>query len=504
MRDSVDSQQTKIEYTIERANQYIAENAGGVDSRYRNHYHAMPPVGWMNDPNGFIQFRGEYHLFYQFHPYDAKWGPMHWGHMKSKDLIRWEDLPVALAPDQAFDRFGCFSGSAIEKDDKLYLLYTGVTEADEAGTHYQVQCLAVSEDGVHFEKVKQNPVIPAAALPENASPIDFRDPKLFEHEGKFYAVIASKTNEGTGQVLLYESDDLEDWRFSSVFLKGTKEQGIMWECPDFFTLDGKDCLVFSPMQWPEAGNDYQNLNSSLLAIGKVDWTTKQFHPESFQEMDHGLDYYAPQSLEDGLGRRICIAWMQNWGRNFPSDELGHGWAGSMTIPRQLKLEDGKVKQYPIVPNFAEGGTKEIGEAFHLEDKVAVLPGIEGEQGMLQLKIDVSAVERMEIYLRENEKESTVVFYDRMTNELGIDRSKSGIKITGEEETPLNCRKVAIPEVEKWLLLSIFLDSSSIEVFEGNGAAVLSSNIYPTERAANISFRCSGKAVIERAAFTPFS
>jgi beta-fructofuranosidase len=500
----VDRQQTEISHSIERANRYIEENRAAVAPLYRNHYHAVPPIGWMNDPNGFIQYQGAYHLFYQFHPYDAKWGPMHWGHMKSTDLTHWEDLPVALAPDQAYDRFGCFSGSAIEKDGKLYLLYTGVTEADEAGIHYQVQCLAVSEDGVHFEKVQHNPVIPAAALPEGASPIDFRDPKLLEHDGMFYAVIASKTEEGTGQVLLYESADLLDWRFSSVFLKGTKEQGIMWECPDFFTLDGKDCLIFSPMQWPEEGNDYQNLNASLLAIGKVDWATNQFHPESFQELDHGLDYYAPQSLQDEQGRRICIAWMQNWGRNFPTDELGHGWTGSMTIPRQLKLEDGKLKQYPIAASLTEGESPETIWDFYLEDGVAVLPGIEGERGLLQLKIDVSAVERMEIRLRENEQESTLVFYDRMMNELGIDRSKSGIWINGEEATPLSCRKVALPAIDQWLLLDIFLDSSSIEVFEGNGDAVLSTNVYPTEPASGISFRCSGKAVIEQAAFMPIA
>jgi beta-fructofuranosidase len=500
----VDRQQTEISHSIERANRYIEENRAAVAPLYRNHYHAAPPIGWMNDPNGFIQYQGAYHLFYQFHPYDAKWGPMHWGHMKSTDLTHWEDLPVALAPDQAYDRFGCFSGSAIEKDGKLYLLYTGVTEADEAGIHYQVQCLAVSEDGVHFEKVQHNPVIPAAALPEGASPIDFRDPKLLEHDGMFYAVIASKTEEGTGQVLLYESADLLDWRFSSVFLKGTKEQGIMWECPDFFTLDGKDCLIFSPMQWPEEGNDYQNLNASLLAIGKVDWATNQFHPESFQELDHGLDYYAPQSLQDEQGRRICIAWMQNWGRNFPTDELGHGWTGSMTIPRQLKLEDGKLKQYPIAASLTEGESPETIWDFYLEDGVAVLPGIEGERGLLQLKIDVSAVERMEIRLRENEQESTLVFYDRMMNELGIDRSKSGIWINGEEATPLSCRKVALPAIDQWLLLDIFLDSSSIEVFEGNGDAVLSTNVYPTEPASGISFRCSGKAVIEQAAFMPIA
>lgn len=495
--------QSQTTYSTDRANRYIAENKGIVNPLYRNRYHASPPVGWMNDPNGFVQYQGAYHLFYQFHPYDAKWGPMHWGHMKSTDLIHWEELPVALAPDQAYDRFGCFSGSAIERDGKLYLLYTGVTEADEEGVHHQLQCLAVSEDGLHFEKVQQNPVIPIAALPEDASQIDFRDPKVFEHEGMYYAVIASKAADETGQVLLYESADLLKWEFASVFLKGTKEQGIMWECPDFFRLDGKDCLIFSPMQWPQDGDDYQNLNSSVLAVGEVDWATKQFHPESYQELDHGLDYYAPQSLEDDQGRRICIGWMQMWGRNFPTDTLGHGWTGSMTIPRELKWVDGELKQYPIGIEAATGNPEGGNQIITLEDAKETIPGIEGDCGLLQLKVDISELEKLSILLRENENERTVVSFDKAKNELGIDRSASGIELKGEEATAPVSRKVTLAGERNYLELAIYLDRSSVEVFEKNGEAVMTANVYPTEKATGISFECSGKAVFEEATFTPF-
>jgi beta-fructofuranosidase len=502
MRGSV-SIQSQVAYSTDRANRYIAENMGTVNPLYRNLYHASPPVGWMNDPNGFVQYQGAYHLFYQFHPYDAKWGPMHWGHMKSTDLIHWEALPVALAPDQAYDRFGCFSGSAIERDGKLYLLYTGVTEADEEGVHHQVQCLAVSEDGLHFDKVQQNPVIPIAALPEDASQIDFRDPKVFEHEGMYYTVIASKASDETGQILLYQSEDLVQWEFASVFLKGTKEQGIMWECPDFFRLDGKDCLIFSPMQWPQEGDDFQNLNSSVLAVGEVDWTTKQFHPESYQELDHGLDYYAPQSLEDDKGRRICIGWMQMWGRNFPTDTLGHGWTGSMTIPRELKWVDGQLKQYPIGIEANTENQVESSRIIMIEDAKKTIPGIEGDCGLLQLKVDISELEKLSILLRENENERTVVSFDKEKNELGIDRSASGIVLKGEEATPPVSRKVTLNGERSYLELAIYLDHSSVEVFERNGEAVMTANVYPTEEATGISFECSGKTVFEEVTFTPF-
>ena len=502
MSGSVNTQ-SQLAYSADRANQYIAENKGTVNPLYRNRYHASPPVGWMNDPNGFVQFQGAYHLFYQFHPYDAKWGPLHWGHMKSTDLIHWEDLPVALAPDQAYDRSGCFSGSAIERDGKLYLLYTGVTEANEEGVHHQVQCLAVSEDGVNFEKVQQNPVIPVAALPADASQIDFRDPKVFEHEGMYYTVVASKAGDETGQILLYQSADLVEWEFASVFLKGNKEQGIMWECPDFFRLNGKDCLIFSPMQWPQDGDDYQNLNASVLAVGEVDWATKQFHPESYQELDHGLDYYAPQSLEDDKGRRICIGWMQMWGRNFPTDTLGHNWTGSMTIPRELKWEDGKLKQYPIGIEAIADNQGENSPVITMVDTKESIPGIAGDCGLLTLKVDTSGLEKLSIHLRENENERTVVYYDKAKNELGIDRSASGIELKGEEAHPPVSRKVALSGKSDHLELAIYLDSSSVEVFEKNGEVVMTSNVYPTAEAKGISFECSGKAVFEEATFTPF-
>ena len=133
---------------IEQANRYIKENRHRVNHCYRGKLHLLPPIGWMNDPNGFVYYKGEYHLFYQFYPYDSVWGPMHWGHAKSKDLIHWEELPVALAPSEAYDRNGCFSGSAIVIDDKLVLIYTGHVE--EGNVRTETKCMAVSHDVIHF------------------------------------------------------------------------------------------------------------------------------------------------------------------------------------------------------------------------------------------------------------------------------------------------------------------------------------------------------------------
>ena len=163
-----------------KANEFIEKNAQTVNQEYRNKFHLMAPIGWMNDPNGFVYYQEEYHLFYQYYPYDSIWGPMHWGHAKSKDLIHWEHLPVALAPGESYDKEGCFSGSAIEKDGKLYLIYTGHNVVE--GQVRQVQCLAVSEDGIHFEKYAGNPIIAEDHLASVATTEDFRDPKVFQRK----------------------------------------------------------------------------------------------------------------------------------------------------------------------------------------------------------------------------------------------------------------------------------------------------------------------------------
>ena len=221
---------------IEQVNRYIKENRHRVNHCYRGKFHLLPPIGWMNDPNGFVYYKNEYHLFYQFYPYDSLWGPMHWGHAKSKDLIHWEELPVALAPSEVYDRNGCFSGSAIVIDDKLVLIYTGHVE--EGNVRTETQCMAVSHDGIHFEKYAGNPVIGENHIKGIADIADFRDPKIMKYDNHYYTVVASKTEDNRGQILLFESDNCFDWRFKSVLLVGKEDQGIMWECPDLFELDG--------------------------------------------------------------------------------------------------------------------------------------------------------------------------------------------------------------------------------------------------------------------------
>lgn len=447
------------QFTIERANQFIEENKHLVNPQYRPQVHFTAPIGWINDPNGFIFYQGEYHLFYQHYPYDAIWGPMHWGHAKSKDLIHWEHLPVALAPDKDYDLGGCFSGSAIEKDGKLWLMYTGNIQ-NEQGEPRQIQNIAVSEDGIHFEKIAQNPVLTEADLPEGIVPADFRDPKVFEKDGKYYAVIVARHVDGVGCVLLYSSDDLIEWQYESIFLKGTKEQGEMWECPDYFNLDGVDTLLMSPMRFERDDLSHHNLNTTVVVKGKVDWEKKEFIPEQWDELDHGHDFYAPQTLEDNQGRRIMIAWMNTWGRNNVTKELDHQWAFSMTMPRVLNWRDNQFTQTPVLTE-AHLAAETMDDFSTNQAKLLVLQP--KEQADFELRVGSA-------------NDYVSIRYEKDGNAVYLDRENLRIDLSGEENEPVNQRGFRVKEAQL-AKLEIILDTNSIELIANDGTATLSSNIY---------------------------
>ncbi|KAJ8966620.1 hypothetical protein NQ317_000619 [Molorchus minor] len=480
------------EYTVQRANEYIEENKYSVDKTYRPHYHLKAPIGWINDPNGFIQYQGEYHLFYQYNPYSTTANKIHWGHAKSKDLYHWEDLPVAMAPDHDYDSDGVFSGTTIEKDGKLYAMYTGNSP------NGQVQCIAVSEDGITFDKIAENPVLKASDLPSNAQPQDFRDPKVFKKDDIYYVATVSKTINNTGQVLLYQSSDLIQWQFKSILLEGTEEQGIMWECPDLFELDGKDVLIISSIQMPAVGDDYRNTDTVLAFIGEIDWTSGEFHVESVKEIDHGLDFYASQSLLDDKGRRISVSWMNMWGRSYPTADLNQGWVGAMTLPREFHIENGYLVQKPISEIAVAYVYAAILHNVTLTDKTTVISGVAGETGQLEVIVDLSAANSFTIEIRAAKNEKTVLRYDVLTQELSLDRSQTGVNITGSENPPLFARQVKVPLGDNNLLsLQIFVDKSSVEVFANGGVETLTTTIYPTEELAQgIQFVAEGEAIIQ--------
>lgn len=471
--------------TVSQANSFIESHKETVNTLYKNDYHVTAPIGWINDPNGFVYYKGEYHLFYQYYPYDSVWGPMHWGHTKSRDLIHWEELPVALAPDQSYDCSGCFSGSAIVKDDQLYLMYTGHQEIQ--GKTVQTQCLAYSSDGIHFEKSSANPLITAADTNGVALPQDFRDPKVFKRDHTYYSVVASKTIDDCGQILLFQSQDLIHWEYVSVILTGKKDQGIMWECPDLFALEGKDVLIISPIQIPKQGDDFHNISSSLAFIGKMDWEKMAFKTEKMQEIDRGLDFYAPQTCLGPNQERIMMAWMQLWGRNIPSHELGHLWAGSMTLPRILSLTETDVLQQQPAPSIYENLQKKV------IDQPQIISTVKEWQNLTGFPYWCVEFDELTDYVGSftlklgSDTEYVLLTYQGKDQLLTIDRSQSGYAITGDEPSHLFKRtwKLAQPLSR----LECFKDKSSYE-FILNHTEMFSLTYYPKQGHTRVQLNVS--------------
>lgn len=295
----------------------------------RQKFHFEPNTGWINDPNGLCYWHGLYHAFFQYNPYSAHWATMHWGHAVSEDLLHWEEKPIALYPDQPYDapydnRGGCYSGSAAEKDGRLYLFYTSVSEG--LG---QTQSIAWTDDGETFVKYPGNPLIDR--FPEDGSK-DFRDPKVFRYGEKWHMVVASG-KDGIGKILHYVADDLFAWTYAGVLFASDK-YGPILECPDLFPLGDKWILMFSKTN--------REKTAVQFLIGTFDGNTFTAETEEFTEL--GPHYYAPQTFLSPDGRRILIGWMHAFG-SLPADDGIR--KGGLTIPRQLSLRDGRLLCAPI-------------------------------------------------------------------------------------------------------------------------------------------------------------
>ncbi|MBR2988993.1 MAG: glycoside hydrolase family 32 protein [Clostridia bacterium] len=290
-------------------------------------YHFQPKRGWMNDPNGLCYYNGSYHAFFQHNPYAPMWDKMHWGHAVSKDLIEWEELPIALCPDRDYeDKGGCFSGSAIEKDGELHLFYTSVSH--DLG---QTQSTAKSTDGVTFVKADNNPII--THTPYEAKSDNFRDPKVFFAFGSYYMVVGY-ANGNNGKILLYRSPDLTSWEYTGVAYSSNQFGGTL-ECPDLFPLGDKWVLAFSAMK--------PTVSSTVFVLG--DFDGKTFNAECEVYSEYGQDFYAPQTLLAPNGDRVMIGWFYHWGKSLP---IGETSAGALSIPRVLTLKGNKIYNYPVL------------------------------------------------------------------------------------------------------------------------------------------------------------
>lgn len=494
----------KMSEQLKKARDYEKEQGVKILPDERPAFHVTPTVGWINDPNGFSLYKGEYHLFYQYHPYDIHWGPMHWGHLKTKDFIKWERLPVVMAPDHPYDEFGCFSGSAVELADGRHLLmYTGVLGGpDESPLRRQVQCLAVG-DGVDYEKYEGNPVIGPELLPEGNSPIDFRDPKIWwdEEDGCYYAVVGDRTADDSGAILLYTSPDGFSWSYVTTLDRCENRYGKMWECPDFFQVNGKWILITSPQEMEAQGLEFHKGNDVICISGTYDKKNHQFTREAVTAVDYGLDFYAPQTVLTSDGRRVMIAWMQAWANS----RFHHGianWMGMFTLPRELSFANGRLVQNPVrellqyrrEPVFCRDveveGISRLGEIGGVR-----LDDVSGR--MLDMTVDVRPAEGQDIYdafvirFARDDEYGTSLTYRPKKGTVLLDRGDSGFRfdVVTRREAPVRDRGGVIR-------LRLILDRFSAEIFINDGEQVMSACIYTPQEADGIYFEAKGKAVID--------
>ena len=469
-----------------------------IPDHARPSFHLSSRVGWMNDPNGFSYYQGKYHLFYQYYPYESKWGPMHWGHAVSEDLLHWEYLPAAIAPDTLADKDGCFSGSAVElADGRHLLLYTGVFKGparpDGTCDDTQTQCVAVG-DGINYEKYSGNPVLTDADIPDGSSKVDFRDPKLWkEADGTFRCVVGNRPADGSGQILYYSSSDGFHWKFESVLAENKNRFGLMWECPDFFALDGKYVLLTSPQDMLPSGFEYHNGNGTLCLIGGFDEQGKTFQEERNQAIDYGIDFYAPQTLLTPDGRRVMIAWMQNWD-TLSIASLKTPWFGQMTVPRELSVKNGRLYQWPVRELNALRSGRVSYQSIDFEGELT-LEGVKGRT--VDVTITLKPGDEKQIYKKfavwfgQNDTCHTAISFRPYESILKIDR-----KFSGSRRAIIHQRRCKVPQNGGHITFRMILDRFSAEIFVNQGEQTLSATMYTDQSADGFKFFADGRVTMD--------
>ena len=528
------------------AREYEEKQADLITDEMRPAYHFSPRTGWLNDPNGLSYYDGKYHLFYQYHPYSTYWGPMHWGHAVSEDLISWEYLPTALAPDTEYDYSGCFSGSAVTMDDGSHMLmYTscGDSSGDPTGKGrwIQMQSIAIRKPGEsEYAKYEGNPVISADDLPEGGDPYEFRDPYMWRcNDGSYRALVANgrtSAEEGT-RLLLFRSEDGLHWSGGKVLFEDERRIGVMWECPNFFPLGGRHILMASPMDMQaEEGEAVGSIrfpqgNNVCYITGDYDEQLEEFCPDAddadagyfmYEPVDGGLDFYAPQTFETVDGRRVMIGWMQDPSMANLHSEDEFRIFGQMTVPRELTLKDGrliqwpvseleKYRQDPVVYRNISIGTKEaqVIEGSLKDIQGHSLNGIHGR--MLDLELEIRPDEapgkdapggngglsyrEFAVRFAAGDSRYTEFRYDPERSVVTVDRSHSGQsgKISGK-------RTIRVRERKGRLSIRMLIDRWSAEIFINNGEQVMSLTYYTDLSAEGIEFLADGTVTLDAAAY----
>lgn len=424
-------------------------------------FHITPKKGWMNDPNGLVYFKGKYHIFYQHYPHDVNWGPMHWGHVVSDDLINFKHADIALYPDM---ENGCFSGTAIVENNRLYLVYTSFFEKD--GEVKQLQSLAYSDDGYTF--TKYGLIIDESKLPSEYSVKDFRDPKIYKKDNQYYLLVAAKRKEGNGRIIMFKSNDLYNFEFVSDILDEDCK-GIMIECPDYIEKLG--LLIYCEQFQPSEGHYHLNIHTNRYHLGHINSNNK-FVTTSTGIVDYGFDFYAPQMFADN---NVLIAWLSMWDREMHTKK--YGYAGVLTIPRKVEIKNNLLYQTPI---------------FDMTDKQVLKQNnnvsIKFSSGVI--KIDAKKLYSFEINVKSSKKESYKIY--TKDEYIICDRSNTLTPIKGNETNEFSFKgERYMPFIKNERSeIYIVIDEFSVEFFH-NGLS-LSSLVYNDKKANNVTINMVAK------------
>ena len=450
---------------------------------FRTKFHIMPPVGWLNDPNGLCQFRGVYHAYFQYSPLNVNGGGGYWGHCTSRDLLHWEYKEPVLTTDIPEDKSGVYSGSALIEDGRMYLFYTG--NVKKPGSYDYIdsgristQILVESDDGQHMsEKVK---LLGMEDYPEDITQ-HVRDPKVWKGDGHYYMVLGVRSRawdengkrRDKGGILIYQSDDRKNWRLYRELVP-EKPFGYMWECPDIFELGKERVLSFCPQGLETQEEKFQNIYQSGYSLpGR-----SQDPEETFREWDMGFDFYAPQSFQADDGRRILIGWagMPDTTETHRNLSVSNGWQHCLTLPCELTKQDGKILRMPVreLQDLPWEGRETEGGTYCWKDETVCVRvrEIRGGRAEIRLGRDGNCLtirtsgSRVELSFLNGEGELSACGGGRR-NRIGY--------VEGEAEE-----------------LFIVIDSSIAEIFVNNGKIVLTTRFYLGTDERGLSCKGSGR------------
>jgi fructan beta-fructosidase len=459
--------------------------------QYRPQFHFSPQKGWMNDPNGLVYYKEEYHLFYQYYPDSTTWGPMHWGHAISTDLIHWKDLPIALYPDSLGY---IFSGSVIvdenntsglqkgeEKPLVAFFTYHNMAYEKAGRTDRESQAMAYSLDkGRTWKKYEHNPVI------ANKGDVDFRDPKVFWHESSKHWVMALAVGD---HLEIFTSSNLKKWEKSGEFGKHEGSHGGVWECPDLFPIKATD----GTEKWVLIQNIGRGAigggSGTQYFVGHFDGKTfkNDNPPDKVLWFDYGADNYAGVTWSAAPNnRRIFIGWLSNWD-DYATKVPTQNWRSGMTLPRELSLEKTKegyrlfqnpVKETEVLRNKSFVVSESFDDSLMSESK-SVLKEV-------NLIFDLSESKAKEVGFKigNSKNEFLTVGYDKATQTFFIDRIHAG----KSDFSKLFARRQNAPyKAGKTLTVKALIDVASVEVFVDNGKLAMTDLFFPNEDFTNLYF-----------------